>query len=256
MLRTVKMMAGLLCLVIHAHTQPVPLFKPSMKQVSDIPLPAGFVRVPVTEKSFAGFLRNLPLRLNPTVYLYNHQPKANQQLHYAVINISTGEKDLQQCADAIMRMRAEYFYGRQQYDSIRFLKNQKEYFVFSSYMHTHAGERRNMFMQFMEQVFVHCGTYSLEQQLKRVSNFSDMQVGDVLIKGGAPGHAELVVDMAINPETGAKIYLLAEGYMPAQDIHVLLNTHNPALGPWHMVTGERTVVTASWVFLASQLRKW
>ena len=45
-----------------------------------------------------------------------------------------------------------------------------------------------------------------------------MQIGDVLIQGGSPGHAVIVVDMAENPATGEKLYLLAQSYMPAQDI--------------------------------------
>jgi hypothetical protein len=63
----------------------------------------------------------------------------------------------------------------------------------------------------METVFIYCGTYTLEQSLQPVKDFSKMQIGDVFVKGGAPGHAEIVVDMAVNKTTGKKIYLLAEG---------------------------------------------
>ena len=51
-----------------------------------------------------------------------------------------------------------------------------------------------------------------------VSPVTSMQIGDVLIQGGSPGHAVIVVDMAENPATGEKLYLLAQSYMPAQDI--------------------------------------
>ena len=73
------------------------------------PLPPGYKRIPVDSGSFGGFLRSIRLRKNNTFYLYNGQPKLQQDLHYAVLDISTGNKDLQQCADAIMRLRAEYF---------------------------------------------------------------------------------------------------------------------------------------------------
>ncbi len=91
----------------------IPVFHSSMQTVKQIPLPEGYERVALRENSFAGFLRNLPLRKDNTVYLYNGQRKPNQSVHYAVIDISTGTKDLQQCADAIMRLRAEYFYAKQ-----------------------------------------------------------------------------------------------------------------------------------------------
>lgn len=244
------------CISSTTDTGLVPDFDPSMRSVKNIPLPAGFERVPVNGGVFADYLRNLPLRKDKTVYLYNKQAKPNQSIHYAVINISTGEKDLQQCADAVMRLRAEYFFDKKLYDSIRFKKNDHGEYRFAEYFKKTTQTLRPAFLQFMETVFIYCGTYTLEQSLKRVTDFSAMQIGDVLVKGGAPGHAEIVVDMAVNKTTGKKIYLLAEGYMPAQDIHVLLNPLNKVLGPWHELTNDQQVVTASWIFSKNQLRRW
>jgi len=64
-----------------------------------------------------------------------------------------------------------------------------------------------------------------------------------------------VVDMAIHKQTGKKIFLLLEGYMPAQDMHILLN---PAASqsPWYVVDSNKQVVTASWIFVSDQLRRW
>ena len=53
-----------------------------------------------------------------------------------------------------------------------------------------------------------------------------MQIGDVFIKGGFPGHAVVVLDMAENDRTGQRVFLLAQSYMPAQDIHIMKNPTN------------------------------
>ena len=59
------------------------------------------------------------------------------------------------------------------------------------------------------------------QELNRVQNIDAIEIGDIFIRGGFPGHAVLVVDMAIHPVSGQKAVLLAQSYMPAQDIHIL-----------------------------------
>ena len=60
-----------------------------------------------------------------------------------------------------------------------------------------------------------------------------MRIGDVFIIGGSPGHAVIVVDMAVNPETHEKVFLLAQSYMPAQQIQLLKNNNDPDLSPWY-----------------------
>jgi hypothetical protein len=76
---------------------------------------------------------------------------------------------------------------------------------------------------------------------------SDIRAGDVFIRGGSPGHAVLVMDMAVNA-AGQKIFLLAQSYMPAQDIHILKNPGNPPF-PWYYTVGaDKLVVTPEWVF--------
>jgi len=97
----------------------------------------------------------------------------------------------------------------------------------------------------------------LEKQLYPVAHYNDMQVGDVLIRGGSPGHAMLVVDMA-EDRAGHKIYMLAQSYMPAQDIHIVKNIYNsmgPGLSPWYRLE-DGPVYTPEWTFSPGQLRSW
>jgi hypothetical protein len=101
-----------------------------------------------------------------------------------------------------------------------------------------------------------CGTASLEKQLHRVSNFSAIQPGDVLIKGGSPGHAEMVMDIAVN-SNGKTIYLLAQSYMPAQNIHILKDPMDGDLSPWYEVKAANSFIyTPEYLFTPSQLRRW
>ena len=82
-----------------------------------------------------------------------------------------------------------------------------------------------------------------------------IQPGDVLIHGGFPGHAVIVIDVAINKD-GRKIYLLAQSYMPAQDIHVLKNYVNPDISPWYKVNDETEIKTPEYTFTKYELKRW
>jgi len=216
--------------------------------IKDIELPAGFSRVKADKNSFAEWLGSLKLKENKTVYLYNGQPKRNQTAQFAVIDISVGNKDLQQCADAVMRMRAEYLYAQKRFDEIVFWDNNKTAYRLS------ANQDRKHFDAYLENVFYRCGTASLEKQLKIVQDLKSVKPGDVLIKGGFPGHAMMVMDMAKNNK-GKIIYLLAQSYMPAQDIHIVVNPFGQKGNPWYELN-EGVVVTPEWVFPERHFRAW
>ena len=113
---------------------------------------------------------------------------------------------------------------------------------------------RKHFDEYLNHVFARCGTLSLEKQLKPLSNLKDIQAGDVLIQGGSPGHAMIVVDMAEN-NSGKKIYLLAQSYMPAQDIHIVVNPMNKNVSPWYELNNE-PIHAPEWVFPKGHFRTW
>ena len=217
--------------------------------VSEIIVPTGYKRVDLPKQSFGDWLRNISLKKDKHVYLYNGNLKRNQTAQFAVLDISVGNKDLQQCADALMRLRAEYLFSQKRYSEIEFRDNENK-----SYKWT-GGADRLAFDKYLEKVFSMCGSASLEKQLKPVTNLHSMHPGDVFIKGGFPGHAMMVIDMAVNTK-GNKVFMLAQSYMPAQDIHIVKNPSDASFSPWYEIDDANTIDTPEWTFLNSQLRRW
>ncbi len=104
-------------------------------------------------------------------------------------------------------------------------------------------------------VFAYAGTQSLNAELKSIS-VEEMRIGDIFIQGGSPGHAVIIVDMAQNPQTGEKIFLLAQSYMPTQKIHILTNPNKPNLTPWYNVKGNINLVTPERTFNIKDLKRY
>ncbi len=221
----------------------------SYNQIKNIPLPDGFERTQLEESSFANWLEDVPLKKDKTVYKYDGTPKYNQLAQFAVLDISVGTKDLQQCADAVMRLRAEYLFAQKRYDEIVFIDNANKKYAFS------LPYNRENFAKYLESVFGMCGSASLAKQLKFKNDFIGIEAGDVIIRGGFPGHAVIVMDIAKNKD-GEKIYLLAQSYMPAQDIHVLINPMDENLSPWYKVSEDNIIKTPEYLFYKKELMKW
>lgn len=221
----------------------------SYKKIAEIPVPAGFFRIDKKPGSFSKWLENICLKKDKTVYTFNGTPKSNQQAQFAVLDISTGNKDLQQCADAVIRLRAEYLFEKNDFEKIIFKDyNGTEYKFQMPY------SRKN-FNSYLERVFGMCGSASLAKQLSSHVEIKDIIPGDILIHGGFPGHAVTVMDVAANKE-GKKIYMLAQSYMPAQDIHILLNPKNRNNSPWYEVNDDAVIQTPEYNFTRFELKRW
>jgi hypothetical protein len=89
--------------------------------IESISRPSGYARIQTD--GFGKYLRNIILKKDKTVYLYNGRPNANQTAQYALLDVPVGHIDLQQCADAVMRLRTEYLMESKQYDKIVFYSN-------------------------------------------------------------------------------------------------------------------------------------
>jgi len=200
--------------------------------------------------------------------LYNGNEKNRQDVHEAVLDIDVGTKDLQQCADAVMRLRAEYLYSTKQYEKLHFnftngfnaefTKWVKGYRIkikgnkTTWYLATKPSDSKEVFKAYLEIVFSYAGTLSLSKELNKKS-IGDIQAGDVFIKGGSPGHAVIVMDVAMNVKGTERVFCIAQSYMPAQNIHVLKNPNNAKLSPWYNLKEGETLETPEWDFPTGSL---
>lgn len=214
--------------------------------------PAGFQRTPAPVGSFAAWLRGLPMRPEGApVLTHTGNLKWRQDVHAAVVDIDIGKRDLQQCADAIMRLRAEWLFSHRRDREIAFNDTKGKRMRFANAKRRdHAGLRK-----YMDLVFAYAGTYSLERELKPASPEA-MQISDVFIRGGFPGHAVLVADMVENTTTGEKRFLLLQSYMPAQDMHILKNPSATDGSPWYAADFGEELVTPEWKFPKTALKRW
>lgn len=185
------------------------------------------------------------------VLTYTGAPKWRQDVHVAVVDIDVGNRDLQQCADAVMRLRAEWLYASRRAKEIAFNDTDGKRRRFSA----SRGQDYASFRKYMNLVFAYAGTYSLDRELKSVP-VEDIAIGDVFIRGGFPGHAVLVADMVVNRSTGEKRFLLLQSYMPAQEIHVLKNPAAKDGSPWYGLDFGDKLATPEWVFARNQLKRF
>lgn len=234
--------------------------------------PSGFKRTEEEPSSFGFWLRFLPLKPgNPPVYLFDGRKKANQDAHFAIIDIDTGKKDLQQCADAVIRLRAEYLWYKGLYNEIHFNFLSGFTFYYERWMEGFRPEvlgnkvfeekkegfynSYKSFRKYLDNLFKYANTYSLSKEMVKVE-IKDMKIGDVFICERGAGrfcHAVMVVDMVINNK-GEKKFLLAQSFMPAQDIHILRNFQGS--DPWYGTSFGEELKTPEWTFSKDELKRF
>jgi hypothetical protein len=235
--------------------------------------PGGFVRVDEARGSFGAFLRTLPLLPEGTpVVDYRGSPLYDGGHHphiAAVVDLDIGHADLQHCADVVVRLHAEWRYGRGERD-ISYRSASGTVIPYRRYV---AGERviaqsgnalgfikrgartddHVLFRSYLDDVFTWVNTRSLERDGSRVA-LADLRPGDFFVVSGSPfGHAVLVLDVA-RDERNRLALLLGQGYMPAQSFHVLRASERQA---WFIVEpGAASVATPFWpAFPVDALRR-
>ncbi|MEM7675127.1 MAG: DUF4846 domain-containing protein [Myxococcota bacterium] len=258
-------------MMLSAAAPPWPTGDASQPLSTRLKPPTSYRRKPVEPNSFAAWLRTLPVKPGrPEVRLFDGRRKAYQHAQWLVLDVDVGRRNLQQCADAVMRLYAEWQWAQEDYDRICFRYTSGHRLPWAKwavgYRPKIEGRRVSLvqraapsssytsFRRYLRSVFTYAGTASLARDLPSVSSPRQIQPGDVFIKGGFPGHAVIVVDVVEN-EAGHRKFALAQSYMPAQDIHVL---RNPASdGPWFSFSPDTDRLrTPEWTFDWSELKRF
>ncbi|MDC0713103.1 DUF4846 domain-containing protein [Stigmatella sp. ncwal1] len=234
------------------------------------PPPSGYTRMDVEPGTFAAWLRGLPLRPSGTPvrdYQGGEILSGTDGRLAAVAELDVGTANLQQCADSIIRLHAEWQWASNQKERIAYRFTSGHLASWTKYA---AGDRprisgskvawartssasktRPTFRAYLDLVFTYAGTLSLQAE-KNHPGREDVRPGDFFVMGGSPGHAVLVLDVAHDVK-GQRMALLGQGFIPAQDFHVLSPGRQ---GPWFSLE-DPEVATPFWKpFAWSSLRRF
>ncbi|MFO0660217.1 MAG: DUF4846 domain-containing protein [Polyangiaceae bacterium] len=233
--------------------------------------PRGFRRVALTDGSFGAWLRTLPLASSEAPVLTFKGKVLHPATHEniaAVVAIDIGHADLQQCADSVIRLHAEWRWSR----GDRSMSYRAAAGTMMSLESWWRGARpvadgaklrweptgrptepsHSSFRHYLDDVFAWANTGSLSVQAKPV-DVRDLTPGDFVVVAGSPGHAVLVLDMA-QDDKGHRRVLLGQGYMPAQSFQVLRPNRE---SPWFEIEPDTDgLTTPFWpTFPWSSLRR-
>ena len=270
-MKVIHLLIFLLFFVGCTHKNPKALISPIGKTVKTRILPPeSFHWQQEAKDSFAEFLQNIPVEPDGTPILdYHGTPVGNQGKHVAVLTYDVGTKDLQQCADAVLRLRAEYLYAQQRFDEIAFHFTSGDLFSWNDYkrgMRAVVDKNKVTFVQsaepddsypnfrrYLDALYMYAGTISLFHETEPILHDSLLKAGDIIITPGSPGHAVIIIGHAIH-DNGDHVFLLAEGLTPAQSIAVITNPLAPDINPWYRLSVKSTVTTtANNVFLKTAI---
>ncbi len=242
-------------------------------KIGDIKPMDGYERVAVDSGGYAEWLRALPLKKSGSPLLhYDGRQCAMQSNHYRLLDIDVGDRDLQQCADAVIRLRAEFLYSQKQLEPIRFNFTSGDCASFCRWALGYRPRVRGndvrwikqaspdssyqTFRKYLNSVFTYAGTYSLAKEMTKVPSVARLQPGDVVIRGGFPGHVLMVVDVIRHKRTGQLAVLLAQSLMPAHDIHIVKNVRDRGHSPWFLVSDGAPIRTRYFSFETTDLKRF
>lgn len=239
---------------------------------------AGFTRIDLQSDNYEDWIRNLPLKESgASVTLSDGTSKPNQNNHAAVVDIDYGTSEAQKSPQAIIRLRAEYFWGRDEIDNISFkydgahadvtfpryavgekpiLVPEQPHLIYFYSAHGEPDFTYNNMLTYLGDVYKSASVPSLKVQTEQVNLF-EMRPGDMFISDENSGQVALVLDVAKDKNNQIQ-FLIGMGGDPAQSFHVVKNAEQPELSPWFSVSNmrEKGLITPEASFSINDLRRF
>ncbi|MCL5128567.1 DUF4846 domain-containing protein [Algibacter sp. L4_22] len=238
--------------------------KDSFTIVSRVNVPDGYKRVNYSERTFQNYLRNYKLKaFGSKIINYDNSEYFWQGGHIAILEIPVPKNGLQQCADALIRIRSEYLWETGRKSEIGFNFTSGHYCSWLKYAEGYrpkikgnkvsfyktAGKNysKENFYKYLNLIYMYSGTLSLYNELPKITSSKDLKIGDMLIRGGSPGHIVMLCDEVIN-ENGEKLFLLFQGNTPAQSVHLVKNLENSVISPWYKLEQDVVIPVSNYTF--------
>lgn len=235
---------------------------------SRVKVPDGYKRVVYEEGSFQDYLRNYKLKaFGSKIINFDDTPYFWQGGHIGILEIAVPSNGLQQCADALIRIRSEYLWDKNRKEEIGFNFTSGDYCSWIKYAEGYRpiingnkvifsrtaskDDSKDNFYKYLNLIYMYSGTLSLYNELPKIDNAKDLKIGDMLIKGGSPGHIVMICDETVNDE-GEKAYLLFQGNTPAQSVHLVKNLENPTISPWYHLEKDEIIPVSNYTFYDSK----
>lgn len=249
-------------------TKPSYLNKSGKTIKTRVNIPEDFKRVALDSSSFQYYIRHQKLKnFGAKVINYDGEPYFYQLGHVGILDIDVPSNGLQQCADALIRLRSEFLWQTNQKNKIGFNFTSGHYCSWKKYAEGYrpkingnkvsfyktasANTSKSNFYKYLNLIYTYAGTMSLNHELKEINAIDKLQIGDMLIVGGFPGHINMIADI-IEDENGERLFLLIQGNTPAQSIHLLKNLDNSLISPWYKLQLNSEISVPGFTFAKSK----
>jgi len=164
--------------------------------------------------------------------------------------------DLQQCADVAVRLYAEYRWAAGTANGLKMPLQNGQHIAWRDWRRgirgkvvgsRHRFTRRaaadasySTFRGYLAYVMNWLGSAGIKQGARAVGR-ADVKAGDLYVQNstGSIGHVSVMLDQCVldTRKGHRRLYLVAEGFMPAQDTHVMLPSRGEGLGAWFTLDG-------------------
>ncbi len=235
-------------------------------------MPKGYKRVVYNKGTFEDYVRNYKLKpFGSKIINFDKSIYYWQNGHIGILEVPVPRNGLQQCADALIRIRSEYLWSKNRKEEIGFNFTSGHYCSWKDYSAGYrpqingnkvifnkvekANYTKENFYDYLNLIYTYSGTLSLYNELDKINSDKELKIGDMLIKGGSPGHIVMICDEIIDTD-GNKLYLLFQGNTPAQSVHLVKNLENTNLSPWYDLKLNSKIGVSNYTFRNSEYVKF